>query len=113
MTDNERRRHQRYALRLTIQLRRGDEVLSADIINASKSGCLVLVAVPLAPGEVLRASIPEMRIPETRLLVLRCQADASGGYTVALHFEPESADERSLARLSGEQWANAHRKWLS
>lgn len=112
MTDNERRRHHRYALRLTIQLRRGDEVLSADIINASKSGCLVLVAVPLAPGEVLRASIPEMRIPETRLLVLRCQADVSG-YTVALNFEPESADERSLERLSGEQWANAHRKWLS
>jgi len=113
MSEHERRRHHRFALRLTIQLRRGDELLSADVINASQGGCLALVKTPLAPGEVLAASIPELMVPETRLRVLRCQADPIG-YTVAMRFEPPDGDPLSVGGLSDVQGAaGSHKFWPS
>jgi hypothetical protein len=87
---------------LTTRLQRGSEQLKADIVNASASGCLIQVAVPLEPGELLRASIPELMIPEAQLQVIRCQASPSG-YLVATRFESLTADESSIARISNGQ----------
>jgi hypothetical protein len=87
---------------LSTRLQRGGEQLKADIINASSSGCLLQVAVPLEPGELLGASIPELMIPETRLQVVRCQAGPAG-YLVATRFESSAADESSIARISNGQ----------
>jgi hypothetical protein len=87
---------------LTTRLQRGSELLKADIVNASASGCLLQVAVPLEPGELLGASIPELMIPEAQLQVVRCQAGPSG-YLVATCFASSSVDESSIARLSNGQ----------
>ena len=38
MSEQDRRRHQRYSLRLTTRVQRGSEQLKADIVNASASG---------------------------------------------------------------------------
>lgn len=112
MFEHERRRHHRFTLRLCVLLRRGDVQLSAEIINASQSGCLLLVGHPLEPGEVLGASLPELQVPEARLRVLRCHADPLG-YLVATCFESLSADEASIARLSAEQQlAGTKKHWL-
>lgn len=100
--DNERRRHQRYPLRLAIKLHCAREVLDADIINASASGCLLLSRVPVEPGQVIEASIPELLIPRTRLNILRCQATPAG-YVIAAHFDTALGDELSIAWLSDEQ----------
>ena len=35
----------------------------ADIINASVSGCLLQMAIPLEPGEALEVSIPQLNMP--------------------------------------------------
>ncbi len=102
MSEQERRRHHRYSLRLSTRLQRGSEQLKADIINASASGCLLQVPVPLEPGEVLGASIPELMIPEAKLQVVRCQAGPSG-YLVATRFDSSAADEPSIARFSNGQ----------
>lgn len=112
-SEHERRRHQRYPLRLVIKIHRGDEVLEADIINASASGCLLLCASPLEPGGHLETSIPELSLPQTRLHVLRCQSTPTG-YTIAAYFDSAVADEASLARLAEEQRAElAHLRWLT
>ncbi len=100
--DNERRRHRRYPLRLAIKLHRGDEVLDADIINASASGCLLLSPTPLEPGQSLEASIPELLIPRTRLHILRCQSTPSG-YMVAAYFDAAMTDDAPLAWLSDDR----------
>ncbi|WP_224361535.1 PilZ domain-containing protein [Hyalangium versicolor] len=111
--DNERRRHRRYPLRLAIKLHRGDEVLDADIINASASGCLLLSATPLEAGQTLEASIPELLIPRTRLHILRCQSTPSG-YMVAAYFDAAMGDEAAIAWLSDEQHlANGTPRWLN
>lgn len=112
MSGHERRRHQRYSLQLTIQLVRGGEVLSANIVNASASGCLLQCTVPLEPGEVVSGSIPEMMIPEARLRVLRCLA-GDNGYMVAMCFEAAAAHEPTLARISDEQREADPQGWLN
>lgn len=105
MSEHERRRHHRYPLRLPIKLRRGSEELSADIVNASQSGCLLIVPSPLEPGEVLGVNIPELMMPETKLHVLRCLPSPPGtpGYMVATCFESAEANETTLAEISGKQ----------
>ena len=111
--DNERRRHPRYPLRLAIKLHRGDEILDADIINASASGCLLLSPTPLESGQTLEASIPELLIPRTRLHILRCQSTPSG-YMVAAYFDAAMTDESAIAWLSDEnQPASSKARWLN
>jgi PilZ domain-containing protein len=98
VSQHERRRHQRYPLRLAIKVYRGSEVLPADIINASASGCLLQMSVPLEPGEALEVTIPELKMPKTRLIVVRTESTTMG-YTVATRFE-QLADEPAISRLS-------------
>lgn len=100
---DDRRRFQRYPLKLPLTLHRGGEALAASVINASEGGCLLLVPVPLEPGEVLEASIPLLGVPQTKLHVLRCQSAAEGEYTVATCFEAPAVDSATLARLSKER----------
>jgi hypothetical protein len=100
--DDERRRHRRYPLRLAIKLHCSHEVLDADIINASASGCMLLSQEPVEPGQVIEASIPELLIPRTQLHILRCQATPTG-YVIAAHFDAALGDEFSVAWLTEEQ----------
>jgi hypothetical protein len=90
---------------LPIKVRRGAEELNADIVNASQSGCLLLVPSPLEPGEVLGVNIPELMMPEARLQVLRCHPSPPGltGYMVATCFESAAANETTLAEMSDKQ----------
>lgn len=99
---HERRRHPRYLVRLPIRLHRGNEELRASIVNASAGGCLLQLAIPLEPGEVLEVSIPELKMPRVLLIVLRCES-APHGYMVATRFDELMADEASLRQLAGEQ----------
>ncbi len=92
MSEHERRRHPRFPLRLRIQLQRGGEPLEAEIVNASISGCMLLVAIPLEPGEVLEASIPLLNVLNGKLHVLRCESGPSG-YMVAARFEEPGSTE--------------------
>lgn len=111
--DNERRRHRRYPLRLAIKLHRGDDVLDADIINASASGCLLLCSSPLEPGQSLDASIPELLIPRTRLHILRCQSTPSG-YMVAAYFDAAMNDDAPIAWLSDDRPPESpNPRWLN
>lgn len=98
MSQHERRRHQRYPLRLAIKVHWRGEVLAADIINASASGCLLQMSVPLEPGEVLEVTIPELKMPKTRLTVVRSESTTLG-YMVATHFE-QLADEPAISQFS-------------
>ena len=91
--DHEKRRHRRFPLRLAITLSRGGEEVDADIINASSSGCLLLVPIALEPGEVLSASIPPLLISHTKLHVVRCESSPEG-YTVAACFETLGVEVR-------------------
>jgi hypothetical protein len=98
VSQHERRRHQRYPLRLAIKVYRRDQVLAADIINASASGCLLQMSIALDPGEALEVTIPELKMPKTRLIVVRSEATTLG-YMVATRFE-QLVDEPSISRLS-------------
>jgi hypothetical protein len=100
--ENERRMHARYPLRLAIRLRRGAEELDAEIVNASVGGCLLLLAFPLEPGEVVEVTIPELRIPRARLRVVRCMP-ASPGFSVATSFEAPAVTDSALERLSSHE----------
>jgi hypothetical protein len=102
---SDRRKHRRYPLRLAIKVHRGSEQLSANIVNASASGCLLLMTVPLESGEVLDVSIPEMMLPKARLKVVRSDANP-GGYMVATAFEALLADEPSISQLAQKQGAD-------
>lgn len=102
MSHDDRRRHRRYPLRLAIQVHRGSEQLSANIVNASVSGCLLLMSVELPAGELLDVSIPEMMLPKARLKVVRSDA-SPGGYMVATAFEALLADEPSISQLAHTQ----------
>ncbi len=102
MPQHDRRRHPRYLLHLAITLHCGDKALKADVINASAGGCLLRMSEPLAPGEVLEASIPELTIPRSRLIVVRCQSTPTG-YLVALSFEALLADDAVIRQLSDGQ----------
>ncbi|MFL5348314.1 MAG: PilZ domain-containing protein [Hyalangium sp.] len=111
--DNEQRRPRRYPLRLSIKLHRGRDVLDADIINASSSGCLLLSELPLEPGQQLEASIPELLIPRTKLHILRCQATPSG-YMVAAYFDAAMSDESPIPFFSDESRPEASMpRWLN
>jgi hypothetical protein len=102
MFEHERRQHRRYYLGLSVRLHRGVQELSAQIVNASAGGCLLRAPEPLPQGEVFEVSIPELRIPRARLLVLR--SDATGlGYLVATCFDSPLADEMPL-----RQFPNGH-----
>ena len=101
MSQHERRRHQRYPLRLAIKVYRRGEILAADIINASASGCLLQMSTSLEPGEELEVTIPELRMPKTRLIVVRSESTTLG-YMVATRFE-QLADEPSISQLSSGQ----------
>jgi hypothetical protein len=105
VSQDDRRRHRRYPLRLGIKVHRGGEQLSANIVNASASGCLLLMTVPLLPGEVLDVSIPEMMLPRARLKVVRSDPTPTG-YMVATSFEAMLADEPSISQLSEKQGAD-------
>lgn len=83
---------------LPVKLRRGSARLEGDIVNASASGCLLVLSLPLEAGEVLEASVPELMLSDTKLYVLRCHASPQG-YTVAVSFEAPVAGPPS--RLDG------------
>ena len=95
----ERRRYVRHPLMLTIELRRGDQVMEACVVNLSRGGCLLSTAMELEAGEVVVASIPELKMPETRLHVLRTQPGGEG-CMAALCFETTLSDEGTLVALS-------------
>lgn len=101
MSQHERRRHQRYPLRLAIKVHCRGEQMDADIINASASGCLLQMSIPLEPGEALDVSIPQLNMPKARLIVVRSESTTLG-YTVATRFDVGLADEPTLSRLSSE-----------
>jgi hypothetical protein len=105
VSHDDRRRHRRYPLRLGIQVHRGGEALAANVVNASASGCLLLMTVPLQQGEVLDVSIPEMMLPRARLKVVRCDPNPAG-YMVATAFEQLLADEPSISQLSEKHEAD-------
>jgi hypothetical protein len=95
MFDHERRQHRRYYLSLSVKLHLGGQELTAQIVNASAGGCLLQVPEPLPQGVVFEVSIPELKIPRARLLVLR--SDAAGpSYLVATCFDSPLADELPL-----------------
>jgi hypothetical protein len=112
VSQHERRRHPRYSLRLTIKLRRGGEELSAEVINASAGGCLLITSVSMEPGEVLEVEIPELKLPQARLHVLRSYWTPSG-YMVATCFDTLLADETSIRRLSDEQQSGSQPRLLN
>jgi hypothetical protein len=99
---DDRRRHQRYPLRLAIKVRCRGQEIPADIINASASGCLLQMGIALEQGEVLDVSIPQLNMPKARLMVVRSESTSSG-YVVATCFEAQLADEPVISRLSTGQ----------
>ena len=102
MSQHERRRHPRYLLHLPITLHCGGKELKAEVINASAGGCLLRMSEPLSPGDALEASIPELTIPRTRLIVVRCQSTPPG-YMVAMSFEALLADDAVIRQLSHDR----------
>ncbi len=102
MSQHERRRHQRYPLRLAIKVHCRGEQMDADIINASASGCLLQMSVALNAGEALDVSIPQLNMPKARLIVVRSESTTLG-FTVATRFDVGlAADEPTLSRLATE-----------
>jgi hypothetical protein len=102
MSEQDRRRHPRYFLHLSITLHCDGKELKADVINASAGGCLLRMSEPLAQGDVLEASIPELTIPRTRMVVVRCQS-TSPGYMVAMSFQAILADDSLIRRIASQQ----------
>jgi PilZ domain-containing protein len=100
--EHERRRHMRYPLRMTIKLRRGSQELSADILNASVGGCLLLLTVPLEKGEALDVSIPMLNLSQARLFVLRCDPTPEG-YQVATSFDELATESEDFIREASEE----------
>ncbi|MFL5343249.1 MAG: PilZ domain-containing protein [Hyalangium sp.] len=98
----DRRRYPRYLLHLPVTLHCGGKELKAEVINASAGGCLLRMTDPLSPGDVLEASIPELTIPRSRLIVVRCQAVPTG-YMVAMSFEALLTDDAAIRQLSKDR----------
>lgn len=99
MPEQDRRRHTRYPLRMTIKVRRGNEELSADIINASIGGCLLRMQAPLEKGVALDVNIPMLNLAQGRLYVLRCEpAPEGGGYMVATCFDELATESEDFIR---------------
>jgi hypothetical protein len=105
VSQQERRRHQRYPLRLAIKVICRGQEMTADIINASASGCLLQMSLSMEPGESLEVSIPQLNMPKARLIVVRSESTSSG-FMVATCFEEQMADEPSISRLSTEPPGN-------
>lgn len=76
--------------------------MKAEIINASSGGCLLRMTEPLSQGDALEASIPELTIPRSRLIVVRCQATPTG-YMVAMSFEALLADDAMIRQVSKDR----------
>lgn len=102
MSQHERRRHQRYPLRLAIKVHCRGEQMAADIINASASGCLLQMSISLDAGEALEVSIPELNMPKSRLIVVRSESTTMG-FMVATRFDAQLVDEPALSRLATEK----------
>ncbi len=104
MPDQDRRRHARYPLRMTIKVRRGTEELTADIINASIGGCLLRLPVALEKGVALDVNIPMLNLTQARLYVLRCEpASEGGGYMVATCFDELATESEDSIRESSDE----------
>lgn len=97
--DQERREHQRYPLRLKVRLHRAHEALDAEIVNASTGGCLLMMPTPLAAGDALEASIPQLQVPRTTMHVLRTQREGAG-YLVAVCFNQPKPEDQVISRYS-------------
>jgi hypothetical protein len=98
-SEQDRRRHRRYPLRLPVKLQRGEQELQAEIINASVGGCLMFVPVALEVGEQITAKMPQIRAPSAKLYVLRVQ-QTEAGWLVGACFEAMLSDEAALENLS-------------
>jgi hypothetical protein len=99
MFEHEQGRQPRHYLSLGIRLHRGAQELGAEVVNAYAGGCLLRVSEPLPQGEVFEVSIPELKIPRARLLVLRSMA-ANSGYLVATCFDSPVVDEETSGQFS-------------
>lgn len=115
MSEQDRRRHTRYPLRMTIKVRRGDEELTADIINASVGGCLLRMPAALEKGVALDVNIPMLNLMQARLYVLRCEpAPEGGGFMVATCFDELATEsEDSFRETSDDQKSTSKKTSLS
>jgi hypothetical protein len=100
-SEQERRRFKRYPLRLHARLRFGSEEAEAEVINASEGGCLMRTHLRLGAGDVIEASIPDLQVPMTCMVVVRSTPTDDSGYLVAICFESPVTDESTLAERSG------------
>lgn len=106
-SEQERRRFKRYPLRLHARLRFGSEDAEAEIINASEGGCLMKTHLRLRAGDVIQASIPDLQVPLTSMVVVRSTPTDDSGYLVATCFESPVTDESTLAERSGGPLASS------
>ena len=110
MPEQDRRRHTRYPLRMTIKVRRGSEELSADIINASIGGCLLRMPLLLEKGTALDVNIPMLNLAQGRLYVLRCDpAPEGGGYLVATCFDELATESEDFIRETSDEQKSSSR----
>lgn len=96
----DRRRHQRYPLSLAVILRRGTQVVDAQVINGSAGGCLVLSPVPFEVGDQVTASIPELNVPEAPMMVVRVHQQHASEWLVGMCFETSTLDEEQLEEIA-------------
>jgi len=99
--EQERRRFRRYPLRLRARLHRGLEEADAEILNASMRGCLMRTHLTLKAGDIIEASVPDLRVPPTSMVVVR-SAPTDLGYMVTTRFDLAVTDESSLIQYSSE-----------
>ncbi len=106
-SEQERRRFKRYPLRLHARLRFGSEDAEAEVINASEGGCLLRTHLRLRAGDIIEASIPELQVPLTCMVVVRSTPTDDAGYLVATCFESLVTDESTLAERSSGPLASS------
>jgi hypothetical protein len=96
---------------MTIKVRRGDEELSADIINASIGGCLLRMQAPLEKGVALDVNIPMLNLTQARLYVLRCEpAPEGGGFMVATCFDELATESEDFIRETSDEQRSKPKK---
>jgi hypothetical protein len=98
-SEHDRRRFRRYPLRLHARIRHGEQELDADVINASMGGCLLIAHLAVDAGATLEVSIPDLQVPPTPMIVVRC-APSDAGFLIATCFEVPVTDEPTLAQRS-------------
>jgi hypothetical protein len=103
--EHERRRHQRYPLRLDVQVLRGVQRIPAQVINVSLGGCLLLAGMPLELNDILELSLPQLELPTARLYVVQSQS-TDLGWLAAACYEAALADASQLNHLA-EQFQRA------